>query len=121
MSKSQSFNELSSSLHAVWSKLALGVDPARWAWLCRRLGQMSRDEFERFCRQTEAQLSERLPTDCSQFLKDRKNQDNALPLVSIGPSGLGGLYQKEIKLKARQVCSVRSANTSGKRRLDLWA
>ena len=41
------FSELSCAETAVWCELSDGIDPSKWAGLCRHIGRMSVAEFER--------------------------------------------------------------------------
>ena len=41
MSQSQTFNELGVGEIAVWCRLNPGIDPAQWAYLCRKIGIFS--------------------------------------------------------------------------------
>lgn len=122
MSNNSSFNELTQTSHAVWCDLAPGVDPASWAWLCRRLGQLTAEDFNELREQTEPKtLVRSLLKSWMKLMAGQKNQAQEVPLVSVGPSGLGGQYQNEIQLQARTVSAVRSSQFSENHRIDLRA
>ena len=70
-----------------------GIDPAEWASLCRYIGTLSLMEFE-------CVRKKFLPQHSSVNSKQQgicHHSDNLvkIPLVSIGPSGIGGEYQRE--------------------------
>ena len=83
------FSEPSVAETGVWCALTDGIDPAQWAQICRYIGTRKRDEFEHI---RETILHE------SKF-KRKSNPHSqyslSAPLVSIGPSGIGGQFQKE--------------------------
>jgi hypothetical protein len=122
MSKQSSFNELTKTSHAVWCNLAPGVDPASWAWLCRRMGQLTVEDFNDLREETKPKklVLTLLETWTKSFF-GQKTQVSDVPLVSVGPSGLGGIYQKEICLQSRQVSVLRGGQFSGTSRIDLRA
>ena len=91
MSNSSSFNELTKIFHAVWCDLAPGIDPATWAWLCRRLGQLTVEDFNELREKTEPKtLVRTLLKSWMKLVDGHKKQPQDVPLVSVGPSGLGG-------------------------------
>lgn len=105
MSTSRVFNELAQSPCVVWSRLNPAIDPTEWAAACRVIGQLPAKEFTRVFeharrkrRQSLTRAMDRLLDDLQETRRaDRaaKSQDND-PLVSIGPSGIGGPYQVEM-------------------------
>jgi len=122
MSKQSSFNELTQTSHAVWCDLAPGVDPASWAWLCRRMGQLTAADFNDLREETKPKkLVLTLLKTWTKSVFGQKTQVSDVPLVSVGPSGLGGLYQKEIRLQSRQVSTLRASQFPGPSRIDLQA
>ena len=122
MSKSNSFNELSKTTHAVWCELNPGIDPASWAWLCRRLGQLTVEDFDALRRQPQPRtLVRNLLKSWMKRVASQKTQSDEMPLVSIGPSGIGGLYQKEITLNSRQVSTLRQSQLPRTHRVDVRA
>ena len=87
------FSEPSIAETCVWCELSEGIDPAKWASLCRHIGTLSLKEFECI-------RSKILPKPGSVKSKLKgicHSSDNLvkIPLVSIGPSGIGGEYQRE--------------------------
>ena len=83
------FSEPSVAETGVWCALSEGIDPAKWADICRYIGTMNIKEFEfiykriRSFRNTGSTTVKR--TECV----------TKTPLVSIGPSGIGGKFQRE--------------------------
>ena len=87
------FSESSIAETCVWCELSEGKDPAEWAALCRYLGTLDWGEFARVRR---AIIPE--PDRMGAGMKRRLCHTDTLvrvPLVSIGPSGIGGKYQRE--------------------------
>jgi hypothetical protein len=83
------FSEPSVAETGVWCALSDGIDPAQWARLCRYIGTRKRDEFEHIFDTTMA---------ASQIRKKQHfcpKKESPMPLVSIGPSGIGGHFQTE--------------------------
>ncbi|MHB9070229.1 MAG: hypothetical protein ACYC54_07650 [Sedimentisphaerales bacterium] len=78
------FSMPSCSEMAVWCELNEEIDPGKWAMLCRKIGKMNIGEFER--------ISGMIMTQVNNISEVREN----IPLVSIGYSGIGGEYQREI-------------------------
>ena len=75
----------------VWCSLSEGIDQLQWAELCRYIGSsLSPKEF--------AQLKRNIMStqkDTKNKLCYKSEKVVKIPLVSIGPSGLGGVYQRE--------------------------
>ncbi len=87
------FSEPSIAETGIWCELSEGIDPAEWASLCRYIGTLSLKEFDCI-------RSKILPKPGSVKSKQQgicHHSDNLvkIPLVSIGPSGIGGEYQRE--------------------------
>jgi len=78
------FSMPSCSEMAVWCELNEEIDPAEWAGLCRKIGKLGINEFER--------ISGMIVLQIEHLSEVRGN----IPLVSIGYSGIGGEYQREI-------------------------
>ena len=96
MYSSRICKDLGDSECAVWCRLSPGIDPGRWAGLCRYLGSISPGEFDQITFQIR---HKRLTTAFKKQIMNiveliEKKSPNA-PLVSIGPSGIGGRYQRE--------------------------
>jgi len=81
------FSEPSIAETGVWCSLADGVDPGEWANICRYIGKLGVREFR----------------EVVELVKGKEKSDmvfggragTGMPLVSIGPSGVGGEYQWE--------------------------
>jgi hypothetical protein len=82
------FSEASIAETGVWCKLSDGIDPAQWASLCRFIGSKSPREFDAIVRMVRGREN-------SNSVSSEKAKDVRMPLVSIGPSGIGGEYQWE--------------------------
>jgi hypothetical protein len=81
------FAEPSISDVCVWTQLRDDIDPADWAYLCRYFGKLEPKQFYSLLAQVKGQRR----------IKPNLNDVDAVPLVSIGCSGIGGEYQREIK------------------------
>lgn len=87
------FSEPSIAETCVWCELTEGIDPAQWAGLCRYIGTLTRQEFDVVKRNI---LSKSNNIESRQKrLLHRSDDIVKIPLVSIGPSGIGGQYQIE--------------------------
>ena len=87
------FSEPSIAETCVWCELSEGIDPAEWAMLCRYIGTLRLKEFE----QIRSTIMPN-PNGMKSELKGICHSSDTLvkiPLVSIGPSGIGGEYQRE--------------------------
>jgi len=82
------FAEPSVSDVCVWTQLRDGIDPADWAYLCRYLGNLEPQQFYRILYQVKGR----------QKAKFTLNDKADIPLVSIGCSGIGGDFQKEVNI-----------------------
>ena len=94
------FSEPAFSETAVWAELSAEIDPSQWASLCRRIGTMTGQQFAGIKGVIDSYLEHRMAQDepsevCMKLDKAQFEPDKA-PLVSIGPSGLRGDYQREI-------------------------
>jgi hypothetical protein len=93
------FNEMGNSEYAVWCKVTPGIDPAQWALLCRLLGRLTPREFTKIYRKTRLRRMGKLLLQLQEMdLRENSSPADKLPVVSIGPSGRGGPYQREIRL-----------------------
>ena len=101
------FNEMAGGEFSVWSHLKPGIDPGQWAKLCRMIGGLNPREFaglvalvqgHRCLKQALKQQVEGMLGLDSRVgdVSQGKYDDGDKPLVSMGPSGLGGEYQEEI-------------------------
>lgn len=82
------FSEPSIAETGVWCKLSECIDPAQWASLCRFIGSRRPREFDAIVRMVRGREN-------SSSVTSEKAKDVRMPLVSIGPSGIGGEYQWE--------------------------
>ena len=71
----------------LWCELTPGIDPTQWARVCRFIGHTSTDRFQSICHLIN-KLSENQASTIT-------TPEPPCPLVSLGPSGIGGDYQKE--------------------------
>ena len=92
MSQGLLFSEPSIAETGVWCELSEEIDPAQWAGICRKIGKLSLLKFnllKQVLRSAESSLT--IPKVDS----SRKTYVEP-PLLSIGPSGIGGEYQREV-------------------------
>ena len=88
------FSEPSIAETCVWCDLSEGIDPAEWASLCRHIGTLSLKEFEcvrKIFLPQHSSVNSKQEGICHPSGNLVKT-----PLVRIGPSGIGGEYQREI-------------------------
>jgi hypothetical protein len=86
------FSEPSVAETGVWCTLSEEIDPAEWAGVCRQIGQFSLLKFQ-MLRQL---LRSSKGTEAIQMPDPSRKPYVQPPLVSIGPSGIGGEYQREM-------------------------
>jgi hypothetical protein len=89
VSHSLLFSEPSVAETGVWCTLTEGIDPAQWAIICRYIGSRRPQEFQHIKNLLMPKLH------CRTGHYSRAEKSSPLPLVSIGPSGIGGPYQHE--------------------------
>ena len=82
------FAEPSIADTGVWCSLSEGIDPPQWAGLCRFIGSRSPWEFDIIVKMIKSRKN-------SSSVSTERAKDVRMPLVSIGPSGIGGEYQWE--------------------------
>jgi len=87
------FSEPSIAETCVWCELSEGIDPAQWANLCRYIGTLTLKEFECVKREILSKPGE--VKSKPQRVHHRSDGCVKIPLISIGPSGIGGEYQRE--------------------------
>lgn len=104
------YNELSSNEYSVWAKVNNGIDPSQWASLCRQIGNLSRNEFSGVVALVNAHLS--LKSAVKRQVEgnlgigdgqvgsreDCQGSREELPLLSVGPSGINGEFQREVSM-----------------------
>ena len=92
MSQGLLFSEPSIAETGVWCELSEEIDPALWAGICRKIGQLSLLKFnllKQLLRSAESSMT--IPK------VDSNRKTYVQPsLLSIGPSGIGGEYQREV-------------------------
>ena len=82
------FSEPSIAETGIWCTLSDGIDPAQWASLCRFIGTRSPRQFDAIVKVVRGREN----TEVGSAKADRMV---GVPLVSIGPSGIGGERQRE--------------------------
>jgi hypothetical protein len=87
------FSEPSIAETGIWCELSEGIDPAEWASLCRYIGTLSLMEFE--CIRSKILPKPGSVKSRPTGICHRSDEIVEIPLVSIGPSGIGGEYQRE--------------------------
>lgn len=98
MARKRQFNELSHCEIAVWCKLEPGIDPAQWASLCRFLGRLNPTAFKAISRGlSRTRLLKGARRLVDDLLDTPKGTPDAPPLISLGPSGVGGEFQREFQ------------------------
>ncbi len=107
MSNSSVFNELHGVDYGVWCNVTDGIDPVQWASLCRWLGCLRTDEFDEVLRRLRRH---RLRAAARRLTKaimgSPESADESRPVVSVGPSGLGGQYQVELRARVLRPTGV---------------
>jgi hypothetical protein len=91
------FSEPSYSETGVWCILHPGIDPAEWAGLCRFLGRMGPDDFKKVEKRIVGS-SDSLLSRFRRLFRFSSSGLLAIPLISLGPSGIGGEFQREGKI-----------------------
>jgi hypothetical protein len=92
------FSEPSCAETAVWCELSDGIDPAKWAYLCRHIGRLGIAEFENISAML---LMERKTKNSGvfsgfkRFLKLKIENLTDMPIISLGTGKPGGEYQWE--------------------------
>ena len=86
------FSEPSVAETGVWCNLSEGINPTQWAMLCRYIGTLTPTEFER----VKGKIITKPDSAKSKVENLSHRMDVTIPLVSIGPSGIGGDYQSEM-------------------------
>ena len=82
------FSEPSITETGVWCTLNPGIDPAEWAGLCRFLGEMGSDKFKKV--EKKVLLSpDSFLTRFRRLFSFKQEECMGIPLVSLGPSGIG--------------------------------
>ena len=84
------FSEPSIAETGVWCSLNEGIDPAEWASLCRFIGNLCPREFGMVVKAVKGRKK-------SGRVNVGRDRIAGMPLVSIGPSGIGGEYQREVR------------------------
>jgi len=93
MSQGLLFSEPSIAETGVWCTVNEEIDPAQWAGVCREIGQFGLLKFQLLRQLLRASgESEDIP-----MPDPRRKAYVQPPLVSIGPSGIGGEYQREVR------------------------
>lgn len=93
------FSESSVMETGLWCELAEGLDPLDWANLCRFLGQQRPQTFAAIARKllTGAPLACSGPVAQGLDPAQPSVRPTQPPLISLGPSGIGGRYQNEYR------------------------
>lgn len=103
MSNSSVFNELHGVDYGVWCNVTDGIDPVQWASLCRWLGRLPIGEFDHVLYRLRR---DRLRAGARRLAKAIMGtpdpDDDSPPVISLGPSGLGGQYQVELRARSLQ-------------------
>ncbi len=99
-SQNTRINNLLNANVALRCKLSDGIDPNQWAGLCSYLGRLNPDEFSAVAlefmkrhQNMKVALKRRIRSLVNQNIRPDPTD---VPLVSSGPSGIRGQYQREI-------------------------
>ncbi len=93
------FSEPSIAETGVWCELEKGIDPAEWARVCRYIGSLDSAEFERISAMLMPKPKPTPSGFCTglkKLLSSKPENSTDIPIVSIGPGKLGGIYQWEL-------------------------
>ena len=82
------FSEPSIAETGIWCTLSEGIDPTQWASLCRFIGTRSPRQFDAIVRMVRGREN-------SEVVSAGADRMVGVPLVSIGPSVIGGEWQRE--------------------------
>ena len=88
------FSEPSIAETGVWCSLNEGIDPAEWASLCRYIGSLGVREFE-VVKKKVVGREDGIRSRVKRLFDSGDRVLEGIPLVSIGPSGIGGEWQRE--------------------------
>ena len=88
------FSEPLYSETGVWCELREGIDPEEWAGLCRSLGSLSPKRFRKVRKKVYGSPDTLLRRLKRLFMFDGC-QLAETPILSLGPSGIGGEFQRE--------------------------
>lgn len=88
------FSEPSIAETGVWCTLNPGIDPSEWASLCRFLGNLCPNEFKKVKNRVMSSPDSLGSRFKRMFDLSHINMVE-VPILSIGPSGIGGEYQRE--------------------------
>jgi len=88
------FSEPAYSETGVWCELNPGIDPAEWAGLCRYIGSLDSGEFKNVKKKV-LPSPDSLKSRLKRIFDFNKSDLRGIPVFSLGPSGLGGEFQKE--------------------------
>ncbi len=89
------FSEPSIAETGVWCSLNDGIDPADWAYLCRYIGKLSPREF-RVVKKQIVSSPDSLGSRMKRLFDFGQISSVNVPILSFGPSGIGGEYQREV-------------------------
>jgi len=88
------FSEPNYSETGVWCELNPGIDPAEWAGMCRYIGRLDLGEFKKLKKKL-IPSPDSLKSRLKRMFCLRGSDLRGIPILSIGPSGLGGEFQRE--------------------------
>jgi hypothetical protein len=98
------FSESSVVETGLWCELTQGIDPLDWARLCRFLGQQTPTSFAAIARKVLVEDPLSPSTAPPHHFGPAQpgtgeTRPSQAPLLSLGPSGIGGRYQTEFRAK----------------------
>ena len=78
----------------VWVELNPDIEPEEWAFLCRYIGNMGQREFKK-CKKTILPSPDSLRSRLKRLFTFDGSKMVGIPIFSVGPSGIGGEFQRE--------------------------
>lgn len=88
------FSEPAITQTGVWCTLNDGINPAEWAGLCREIGKLTPRQFRLVQKKIQPD-PDSIISRIKRLFTFNQSEVDSLPAVSIGPSGIGGRFQKE--------------------------
>lgn len=88
------FSEPTIAETGIWCELNPDIEPEEWASLCRYIGNLSPKEFKK-CKKTILPSPDSLKSRLKRLFKFNGSSLIGIPILSVGPSGIGGKFQRE--------------------------
>ena len=88
------FSEPSIAETGVWCELSDGIDPAEWAHICRYIGKLTPHQFKSVKKKL-LPNPDYLISRLKRLFYFNSGSLVGIPFLSVGPSGIGGEFQRE--------------------------